>query len=303
MLATVTAWSPSETCYGQKGSSTILTSTIELLERAQEGRYAVGAFNVYHLEGVNAVLGAAEVEHSPVILQILLSALEFGGTPLVALCLEGAQQASIPADVHLDHSTSEDIIRHALDAGISSIMADGSHLSYVENVAFTRRMVRLAHDRHAVVEAELGRISGTEDGLTVEDLAARMTDPDQATEFVAETGIDALAVCIGNVHGKYSGEPQLDFERLAAIRVRVSVPLVLHGASGLPESLIRHSIALGVSKFNVNTEVRSACVEAARTHFAQHTSTDLLDVMRATSDAMQAIVRKKVRLFGSAGQA
>ena len=137
--------------------------------------------------------------------------------------------------VHLDHSTSADDIRAALAAGITSIMADGSHLPYADNIAFTREMAALAKARGGAVEAELGRISGTEDGLTVAEFEARFTDPDQAADFVAQTGIQALAVCIGNVHGRYPGQPRLDFERLAAIREAVSTPLVLHGASGLPE--------------------------------------------------------------------
>ncbi len=141
-------------------------------------------------------------------------------------------------------------------------MADGSHLDYAANVDFTRAMAELAHARGAAVEAELGRLSGTEDGLTVEEYAAKLTDPQQAADFVERSAADMLAVCIGNVHGRYPGEPQLDFERLAAIRRAVAVPLVLHGASGLPPAQISQAIALGICKFNVNTEVREAYLGA-----------------------------------------
>ena len=141
-------------------------------------------------------------------------------------------------------------------------------------------MVTLAHARQAVVEAELGRLTGTEDGLTVPEYEAKFTDPAQAADFVAQTGIDALAVCIGNVHGRYRSEPRLDFDRLATIQRTVPVPLVLHGASGLPEAMVRRSIALGVRKFNVNTEVREAYVEALRSCLQAVSAPDVLDLMR-----------------------
>ncbi|MBW4623802.1 MAG: class II fructose-bisphosphate aldolase [Cyanosarcina radialis HA8281-LM2] len=178
----------------------MLTSTLELLETARRNIYAIGAFNVYNLEGVQAVIKAAEVNCSPVMLQIHPSALKYGGSSLVALCLEAARTAAVPMSVHLDHSTSADAIRLALEAGMSSVMADGSHLPYEENLNFTRAMAQLARDRGAVVEAEIGRISGTEDGLSISEKEAKMTDPKQAGEFVRATLVDALAVTIGNVH-------------------------------------------------------------------------------------------------------
>ncbi len=280
----------------------MLSSTKELLETARRNFYAIGAFNVYNLEGVRAVVDAAEALQSPAMLQIHPSSLAHGGSPLVALCLEAARQANVPMSVHLDHSTSASDIRAALDAGMTSIMADGSHLSYRENLAFTREMTDLAHSKGAVVEAEIGRISGTEDGLTVAEYEAKMTDPLQAAEFVRETNVDFLAVTIGNVHGEYRSTPALDFNRLAAIRKSVDVPLVLHGASGLPESAIDRSIQLGVCKFNVNTEVRKAYVEALKETLNPSASTDLLKLMQKASDAMQEVISSKLELFGSAGK-
>jgi tagatose 1,6-diphosphate aldolase GatY/KbaY len=279
----------------------MLAPTADLLQQASDDGYAIGAFNVYNLEGVRAVVQAAEAGRSPVMLQLHPKALEHGGAPLVALCLKAAEEAAIPMAVHLDHSTSRAAIRSALAAGVSSIMADGSHMDYAENVAFTREMSELAHRQSATVEAELGRISGTEDGLAVADLEARMTDPDQAVDFVAHTGVDALAVCIGNVHGAYPGEPRLDFDRLAAIRERVSVPLVLHGTSGLPDALITRAVKHGVCKFNVNTEVRAAYLEAVRDRL-NAPPVDLLDVMASAIAAMQAVIAGKLRLFGSVGR-
>jgi len=281
----------------------MLVPTTELLNRAHESDYAIGAFNVYNLEGARAVVAAAEAERSPAMLQILPTAFKHGGPPLVALCLAAARQASVPMAVHLDHSASADDIRAALDAGLTSVMADGSHLPYPDNVAFTRQMADLVHQRGGTVEAELGRLTGTEDGLTVPEYEARLTNPGQAADFVAETGIDALAICIGNVHGHYPSEPRLDFERLDAIGNTVSVPLVLHGASGLPEAMVRRSIELGVTKFNVNTEVRAAYVSALRERIEASKSPDLLDLMQSVVTTMQPVVAAKLQLFGSVGKA
>jgi tagatose 1,6-diphosphate aldolase GatY/KbaY len=280
----------------------MLTSTIELLNAARAGGYAVGAFNVYNLEGARAVVAAAEAEHSPAMLQILPSALKHGGTPLVALCLAAARQASVPMAVHLDHSRSPDDIRAALAAGLGSVMADGSHLPYADNVAFTRQMSALVHKSGGSVEAELGRLTGTEDGLTVPEYESKLTHPEQAADFVAQTGLDALAVCIGNVHGRYPGEPHLDFDRLDAIRRAVSVPLVLHGASGLPDATVRRSIELGITKFNVNTEVRGAYVDALRERLDSPRTPDLLELMQGAIAAMQSVVSTKLHLFGSVGK-
>lgn len=280
----------------------MLIATAQLLQQAREGRYAVGAFNIYHLEGVQAVIGAARELESPVILQLLPKALELGGTPLIALCLEAGRSASVPVAVHLDHCASEQIIRTALAAGISSVMADGSHLPYQDNLAFTRKIANLARDQGCSVEAELGRLSGTEDGLTVAAYEAHLTDPNQAADFVEKTGIDALAVCIGNVHGAYTLEPSLDFDRLDAIRKRVSIPLVLHGTSGLPDEMIRRLIRLGVSKFNINTELRAACVQAARTYLNGTEKPELIELMGVEIEAIKAPVRAKMKLFGSEGK-
>jgi tagatose 1,6-diphosphate aldolase GatY/KbaY len=182
-------------------------------------------------------------------------------------------------------------------------MADGSSLSFAENTAFTKEMGAMAHDCGACVEAELGRLSGIEDGLAVAEREAKMTDPAQTQEFVSATGVDALAVCIGNVHGNYLQEPRLDFDRLAAIRERVALPLVLHGASGLPESAVRSAIELGVAKFNVNTEMRSAYIDALRREFTSEPTPDVLPLMQSAVEAMQKVVAEKLRLFGSAGKA
>ncbi|MBI4781700.1 MAG: class II fructose-bisphosphate aldolase [Oscillatoriophycideae cyanobacterium NC_groundwater_1537_Pr4_S-0.65um_50_18] len=281
----------------------MLASTQELLETARRNIYAIGGFNVYNLEGVKAVINAAEFNRSPALLQLHPSALKYGRSPLIAMCLEAARSATVPIAVHLDHSSAAADIHEALQSGMTSIMVDGSHLPYEQNLAFTREMTRLVHAHHGIVEAEIGRISGTEDGLTVAEKEAKMTDPEQAIEFVQATKVDALAVTIGNVHGEYQSPPRLDFDRLAKIRRLIQVPLVLHGASGLPEAMISQSIQLGVCKFNVNTEVRQAYMQALKQGMCGDETQDLLEIAAATITAMQAVITAKLILFGSAYKA
>jgi tagatose 1,6-diphosphate aldolase GatY/KbaY len=281
----------------------MLASTRELLETARRNIYAIGAFNVYNLEGVKAVIQAAEAYRSPAMLQIHPSALKYGRSPLVALCLEAARSAIAPISVHLDHSTDAQDIQQALQAGMRSIMADGSPFEYEKNLEFTRQMTILSHQYGAIVEAEIGRISGTEDGLTIAEKEAQMTDPDQAVEFVQATGVDALAVTIGNVHGEYKSPPRLDFDRLAKIRSRLQIPLVLHGASGLPADMISRSIQLGVCKFNVNTEVRQAYLESLKAEVCGKSPQDLLEIAGEAIEAMQEVIEEKLHLFGSIGKA
>ncbi|KAK9266179.1 hypothetical protein L1049_027244 [Liquidambar formosana] len=279
-----------------------ISSTKELLINAEKGGYAVGAFNVYNLEGVEAVVAAAEEEQSPAILQIHPSALKQGGIPLVACCIAAAEQASVPITVHFDHGSSKQELVQVLELGFDSVMVDGSHLPFKENISYTQYISFLAHSKDMLVEAELGRLSGTEDDLTVEDYEARLTDVNQAQEFIDKTGIDALAVCIGNVHGKYPASgPNLRLDLLKdlhALSLKKGVFLVLHGASGLPEELIKGCIEHGVRKFNVNTEVRKAYMESLSSP-----KKDLVHVMASAIEAMKAVVAEKMHLFGSAGKA
>ncbi|RVW52705.1 D-tagatose-1,6-bisphosphate aldolase subunit GatY [Vitis vinifera] len=279
-----------------------LSSTKGLLLDAERGGYAVGAFNVYNLEGVEAVVAAAEEEQSPAILQIHPSALKQGGIPLVACCIAAAAQASVPITVHFDHGSSKRELVDVLELGFDSVMVDGSHLPFKDNISYTKYISLLAHSKDMMVEAELGRLSGTEDDLTVEDYEAKLTDVDQALEFIDETGIDALAVCIGNVHGKYPATgPNLRLDLLKELHNLCSkkgVLLVLHGASGLSEKLIKECIERGVTKFNVNTEVRKAYMESLSSP-----GKDLVHVMSNAKEAMKAVVAEKMHLFGSAGKA
>jgi tagatose 1,6-diphosphate aldolase GatY/KbaY len=281
----------------------MLVPTDHILQEARRRGYAVGAFNVYTLEGIRAVVSAAESSLSPAILQVLPAALDVGGTPLIAAGLEAARHSAVPMSVHLDHCDVPLTIEIALKAGVSSVMADGSALALEDNLVFTSRMVRLAASMGRTVEAELGRLTGDEDGITVDKRNASLTDPVQAADFVSATGVHALAVCIGNVHGTYHEPPQLDFDRLSAIAENVSIPLVLHGTSGLPDAMIARAVALGVSKFNVNTELRTACLKAGRAYLTGSDKPELAERMRIEISAMVQPVRVKIACFGSEGKA
>ncbi|WP_419176044.1 class II fructose-bisphosphate aldolase [Desulfosediminicola sp.] len=281
----------------------MLIPTGQLLQKATAGGYAIGAFNVYTLEGATAVVTAAEELQSPVMLQVLPSALKIGGRPLVALCHALAKDATVPVAVHLDHCSSQVLTVKAMIWGVSSVMADGSELPFEQNIQFTQYVSEIARGLGAGVEAELGRLSGEEDGIAVHQREALLTSPEQAEEFVEQTGVDALAVCIGNVHGHYRRTPELDFVRLEKIRQRVDVPLVLHGTSGLPDELIDKAITHGICKFNVNTELRRACLKATEACFNEAQTgqqPELTRIMEESVRAMKEVVSEKIKLFRSA---
>ncbi|XP_024530101.1 uncharacterized protein LOC9660286 [Selaginella moellendorffii] len=275
-------------------------STKDILMDAESGGYAVGAFNIYNLEGAKAVISAAEAEKSPAILQIHPAAYRHGGRALVASCTAAAKSANVPITVHFDHGNDEAELVETLELGFDSIMADGSHLAFDDNVAFTKRIASMAHSKGLVVEAELGRLSGTEDDQTVEEYESKLTDIDQAKEFLEKTCVDGLAVCVGNVHGKYPASgPKLDMELLKELRKTAAdrgVLLVLHGASGLPASMIQACIDNGVRKFNVNTELRTAYTEAIVSCSGKR---DILEMMKHAQSAMEAVAASKMRSFGS----
>jgi len=271
----------------------------DMLREARSVGRAVGAFNIYNIEGALAVRRAVDSVGLPALVQLHPASMEFGGTALIAACKDVAASATgAPMLVQLDHSSSEAYIRMALAAGVDGVMADGSHLPLDENERWTAAMAALAHADGAAVEAELGKLAGEEDGLSVDLLDAKMTDPATVASFLAATNVDALAVTIGNVHGKYAvNPPVLDWARLDAVRTEAGdLPLVLHGASGLPEAMIARAIAAGVCKFNVNTEVRAAA--RAATAEAAAGGSDVLAMMKVSTDAMATIVEAKMRCFG-----
>ena len=243
----------------------LLHGSDALKEGAAAG-HALPGFVAYNLETVQGVTAAAEAAGRPVIIQAGSSPFKHSGREaLMRLVLDAAARSTAPLGVHLDHSRDLDEITACLEAGYTSVMVDGSHLPFAENIALTREAVRRARSHGAWVEAELGALPGDEDVSTdAVAQAAAMTDPQQAAEFVSATGVDALAVAVGNVHGFTKHPVRLDLERLAAIHEAVPVPLVLHGASGLPVDELRGALARGVAKVNVNAELRRAYLEATR---------------------------------------
>lgn len=277
----------------------MLVDSRELLRAAQAGGYAIGAFNTYNLETSQAILRAAEALQAPVIIAVGVGALGYADHTLLLPMLEArAAASSVPVAVHLDHATRLEDIVHGIRQGFTSVMIDGSALPFEENVALTRRVVETAHAAGLGVEAELGPIPGHEDQQSHVGARAAMTDPSQAASFVDQTGVDFLAVAIGNTHGFYKGESRLDLARLKAIRSQVNVPLVLHGASGLRPDAIRAAIACGVHKVNVNTEIRAAFLASVEAHLSDAVpDIDLLSLLTPTIASMQDVVEGKIRLF------
>jgi ketose-bisphosphate aldolase len=285
----------------------MLAEPSSLLAAARAGGYAIGAFNTYNLEITQAIIRAAEAQSAPVIVQTGASALDYAGLAhLAALALGMAAEASVPVVVHLDHARDLDVIDACLIHGYRSVMFDGSRLPFRKNVSHSCEAAEMAHRRGAIVEGELGAMAGAEDSSSLIEGAQMLpyTDPGEAAEFVAATGVDVLAVAIGNVHGFYQGEPELDFERLDTIRQRVSIPLALHGASGLPDEAIRRAIGLGITKINVNTDLRKALFEALAVGLSTPGAAyNLPALMNPAVAAVQAVVEAKITLFGSADRA
>ena len=282
-----------------------LTGPRDMFAKALAGGFAVGAFNINNMETVQGILQAAGDERSPVILQVSNGARQYAGRGYLRKMAEAAsEETDVPFVLHLDHGSGFDICKACIDDGFTSVMIDGSHLPFEENVAVTRGVVEYAHDRGVWVEAELGRLAGVEE--TVSSRESVYTDPEEAETFVARTGCDSLAIAIGTSHGpcKFSGEARLDFERLGAIAARLpGVPLVLHGASDVPDEFVRRTIELGVCKVNVATELKIAFSDAVKAWFAENPQgNDPRYYMRVGMDAMKEVVRNKINVCGSANR-
>lgn len=282
-----------------------LVSISELLQKAQKEHYAVGAFNCNNMEIVQAIVAAAEAEKAPVIIQASQGAIKYAGIEYIAaLTRLAAEKASVPVALHLDHGTSFAQVMQCIRNSFTSVMIDGSKLSLAENIALTNKVIEAARPLGVSVEAELGKIGGTEDDITVSEREALFTDPEEAERFVKETQVDALAIAIGTAHGQYKGVPKLDFERLKEIRKRVTAPIVLHGSSGVPEDAIREAVSLGVCKVNIDTNIREAFVAAARQALeANAKEIDPRKMLGPAREAATEIIREKIRIFGSNGKA
>jgi fructose-bisphosphate aldolase class II len=305
----------------------MLVTNRDLLIPATRKAYAVGAFNVNNLEVVLAVAEAAVEEKSPAIVAVTPSAIKYGGLIYLSKIVRTAAEfSSVPLSLHLDHGEDFEMASKCVSAGFTSVMIDGSHLSYEQNIELTRKVVDVAHPKAVSVEAELGRLGGVEE-KTVEEKDAILTDPNVAKEFVERTRVDALAIAVGTSHGayKFKSEPKLDFERLKLIRGKVDVPLVLHGASsvpawiiekatkygaqlggakGIPEEHIKKAISLGIAKINIDTDLRLAFTAAVREVLANSPKEfDPRKILGPAKDAMKEVVKGKMRLFGSSGKA
>jgi fructose-bisphosphate aldolase class II len=277
----------------------------EILADCQGEGWAVPAFDVINYESVIASLEGAEAERAPVILMVLPSHTPLRHWPgLVALVEAQAARLDLPVCLHLDHAVTVAEVQAALDLGFSSVMIDGSTQPLAANISLTRRVVDAAHARGVSVEAELGHVGGGDELLDEAEAASRLTPVGDAARFVSETGVDALAVAVGTVHGLYRAEPKLDFVRLAALRDTVPVPLVMHGGSGTPDTDIQRAIRDGISKINIWTEVWMAFAATLKEQLTGPVGDrPLHKMMAAAQDTAQDVVQQKIRLLGAAGRA
>jgi ketose-bisphosphate aldolase len=280
----------------------MLATGIGLLTDARAQRRAVPAFTTYTLESTRAICEAAQNTGLPAIIAAGSSSFRgVGREPLAAATLAAAAQASVPIGVHLDHSTDPDEIAACIALGYSSVMIDGSHLPFEDNVALTRAVVEHAHAHGVWVEGELGGLTGDEDASS-DAVAGELTDPDQAAEFVERTGVNALAAAVGTVHGFTTTPIHVDLDRLRAIRAAVTVPLVLHGASGISDAELVAAVAAGVAKVNVNAELRRAYLGALATGLAAG-GDDIPRLQQQAAAAMTRIAQAKLTALAAPAHA
>lgn len=280
-----------------------LTTTTEMLQKAQAEGYAVGAFNVENMEMVQAVVGAAEEMRAPVILQTTPSTVRYGGLEYYyAMAAAAAKAATVPVAIHLDHGDSFELAMRALRVGYTSIMIDGSHKPFEENIAVTSAVQAACAPSAVSVEAELGMVGGKEDDL--ESTGDVYTNPQQAAEFAQRTGVGSLAVGIGTAHGVYHGTPVLDVNRLSEIRSVVSIPLVLHGASGLSDEAVQECIRRGICKVNFATELRIAYSDAVKAVLKEKPGVfDPKVYSKAGREAVVKLVMERIKVCGCNGKA
>lgn len=281
-----------------------ILSTRQMLRDAQAGNYAVPAFNIHNLETFQVVVDTAVRLRSPVIIAVTPSTLGYARSNYIVAMAEAALcEVSIPLAVHLDHFTDSELIKQAISSGFKSCMIDASAEPFEANILKVQTVVKYAHHYDATVEAELGRLGGVEDDLAVNENDSMYTDPAKAAEFAERTGIDSLAVAIGTAHGLYKGQPKLDFERLQEIRRNVQIPLVLHGASDVPDELVKRAIELGICKVNIATDLKIPFSTAIKEYFAAHPdASDPRQYLLPAKAAMAKIVEHKIGVCGSAGR-
>lgn len=281
-----------------------LVTSKELLEDARKNGYAVGAFNVENMEMVMAVLAAAEETKSPVIVQTTPSTVKYAGLDYyLANVKAAAMRASVPVVMHLDHGNSFGLAMEAYRTGYTSIMIDGSKLSYEENIALTKSVTNACHPGKVPVEGELGKVGGKEDDLVNGD-DNPYTDPQEAKEFVERTQVDSLAVGVGTSHGVYKGIPKVNVDCLSAIHAVVDIPLVLHGTSGVPDEQVRECIKRGICKVNYATDLRIAYTNGVKAYMAANPEEfDPKKYSAAGMEEVKKYVMQKMEVVGSTGKA
>ncbi|MFQ5867122.1 MAG: class II fructose-1,6-bisphosphate aldolase [bacterium] len=282
-----------------------LVTTKELLEKAMREKYAAGAFNANNIEMVQAIIEAAEEENAPVILQASQGAIKYAGLEnVVAIVKNAAAMAKVPIALHLDHGTNYEQNVKCLRMGFTSLMFDGSKLPYEENVSITRKVVEMGHAVGVPVEGEIGKIAGTEDHITVSEVEASMTEPEEALRFVQDTGVDSLAVAVGSVHRMKKKEAKLDHERIGKIAELVKIPLVLHGSSGVMDDEMKRGIKEGLCKINVATQLNMAFVEGMRKALNEKPEeVDPRKILRVSKELLKKVVKDRIRVFGCSGRA
>jgi tagatose 1,6-diphosphate aldolase GatY/KbaY len=282
-----------------------LVSSTPLLEAARANGYAIGAFNVHTLEMLQAVVEAAEETQSPLILQSTVGTVKhLGADYIVAAARTASERSSVPIALHLDHCTDLSLIIQCIRAGYTSVMIDASMHPFEENTRMTNYIVEIARAAGVNVEAELGKVGGVEDDIIVAEHDALMADPEECVTFVQRTGVHTLAPAIGTAHGIYKGEPRIDFNRIGQIAEKVSVPLVLHGGSGIPEAQVKRCVSLGMAKMNIATEIRIVFSDAIKRVFADNPEeNDPRKYMAPAKKAVKEAAIEKMRMLGCIGKA
>ena len=283
----------------------LFVSNAFLLQRAKKEGYAVGAFNLNNMEIAQAIIETAEEERAPVILQASQGAIQYAGIDYIAaIARAAAEKATVPVSLHLDHGTDFEQNVQCIRAGFSSIMFDGSRLPLQENINITKKICEIAHIIGVSVEGELGQIGKIGDNITKEQLEKMKANPQEAQEFAEKTKVDALAIAVGNIHGMRTREAEIDIPRIEKIRKLTNIPLVLHGASGIPDESVKQAIKAGISKINIDTEIRKAFVHGISMVLKENPNEiDPRKILGKAKTEMKEAVREKVRLFGCYGKA
>ncbi len=307
-----------------------IVTSVEMFEKAYAGGYAIGAFNVNNMEIIQGITEAAKEVNAPLILQVSAGARKYANHTYLMKLIEAAMiETGLPICVHLDHGDTFELCKSCIDGGFSSVMIDGSHHPFEENIRLTKQVVDYAHEKGVVVEGELGRLAGIEDAVNVAEQDAAFTDPAQVEEFVEKTGVDSLAIAIGTSHGafKFKGEPRLRFDILEEIQKRLpGFPIVLHGASsvipeyvdminrhggsmpgakGVPEEMLRKAASMAVCKINIDSDLRLGMTATIRKHFAENPAHfDPRQYLGPARSAIKEIVKHKiVQVLGCDGKA